>query len=225
MAIVEGRYAPGDLIARSDQAAGLGSDPVTLRALGALEILGLVSRGPGGATVNPECRWNSLDPRVVDWRMRSGNAACQVHWLAQVRSAVEPMAAALAAQNATSEQVTALAEYCARMEDSADDRNSPKFLELDAAYHQTLLEASGNPMFASFAPFVAASLKTGETRGHMPMDVDRRIMRMHAEAAAAVAQGDAAGAEMAIRIITGKSEASALARVCGEDTHSDPSAP
>jgi DNA-binding FadR family transcriptional regulator len=159
---------------------------------------------------------------VVDWRMRSERSAYQVHWLAQLRCAVEPMAAALAAQNATCEQVTTLAECSARMEERGDDRNTPDFLELDAAIHQTLLEASGNPMFASIGPMVAASLRSAATRGHMPMDVERRVLRFHTETAAAVAQGDTATAEMSVRMVTSRSAASALARLTQEDPRSEP---
>jgi DNA-binding FadR family transcriptional regulator len=212
LAIIDGRYTAGDKIGPGDPVTALAvAEATASRAIGALGVLGLVAAdGQGDIRVNHPSSWNSLAPKVIEWRMRSQDSAAQIHWLAQLRTAIEPMAAALAARNATTEQWTALAEYSNTLFELSNQGDSPEFLAADAAFHRTVLEACGNPMFASLGPTVAGSLEVRQTRGLLPKDASQRSIRLHGDVAVSIASGDATGAEMALRLIVRESEAAAL---------------
>jgi DNA-binding FadR family transcriptional regulator len=213
MAIVEGRYAPGERVALADPVTGVdASRTVAREATRVLEALGMVTvRRRMGAVVNPPQRWNSFDPRLISWRLRSRDVAAQLRWLSQLRSAVEPMAAALAAQAAQPEQWAALTEAAINMVAQSRDATGEEYLAADAAFHRTLLTASGNPMFAALGGSVEAVLRGRTEGGLMPREADARAVRLHGDVAAAVAAGDAAAAEQAMRQIVEEANRAAQA--------------
>jgi DNA-binding FadR family transcriptional regulator len=217
LAIIEGDYAPGDRVALADVATGVdASRTVAREATRVLEALGLVSvRRRLGALVNPPERWNAFDPRVIGWRLRSKDVASQINWLAELRSAVEPMAAELAAERSTPDQWASLTEADIGMVAHARQANGPDYLAADAAFHATLLRASGNPMFAALAPSVEAVLQGRTERGLMPAVADAGAVRLHCDAAAAVAAGDGPGAAKAMRAIVDEARAAASAALDG----------
>ncbi|MDR3360452.1 MAG: FCD domain-containing protein, partial [Bifidobacteriaceae bacterium] len=203
MAIVERDWAPGDRVTLTDLVEPVDvSRTVTREATRVLEALGMVTvRRRLGALVNPPGLWNAFDPRVIGWRLRSKNVASQIHWLAQVRSAVEPLAAELAAEHATPEQWAALTEAAIKMVAHSRQADGPDYLAADAAFHSTLLTASGNPMLASLGPAVEAVLRGRTEGGLMPTVADAQAVRLHCDAAAAIAAGDGPAAALAMRAL------------------------
>ncbi|MDR1212999.1 MAG: FCD domain-containing protein [Propionibacteriaceae bacterium] len=219
MAIVEGRYAPGERVALADPVTGVdASRTVAREATRVLEALGMVTvRRRMGAVVNPPQHWNAFDPRLIFWRLRSRDVAAQLHWIAQLRSAVEPMAAALAAEVSTPQQWAALTEAAITMVAQARDATGAEYLAADAAFHRTLLLASGNPMFAALGGSVEAVLRGRTAGGLMPTVADAQAVRLHCDVAAAVAAGDAAAAERAMRGIVEEADQAARAVLEGLD--------
>ena len=67
-----------------------------------LESMGLVAaRRRVGITVLPPARWNPFDPDIIRWRLAGPDRLRHLQSLSELRSAIEPLAARLAAAHAT----------------------------------------------------------------------------------------------------------------------------
>lgn len=119
-----------------------------------------------------------------------------------LRCAIEPVAAGLAARNATPEQCADLTERAMGMVATSRGQQLEAYLVHDTAFHKILLTASGNEMFARLHEVVAAIL-TGRTHHHvMFTDPDPAAVTLHVQVAEAIRTGDAARAEELTREIT-----------------------
>ena len=76
--------------------------------------------------------------------------------LTEVRRAIEPVAAGLAARRRTAADVVALRDHVALMGRSDHTRQS--FAEADLDFHLTIGAASGNPLMRSMAGVIEAAL-------------------------------------------------------------------
>ena len=86
------------------------SPPVAREVVRVLESMGMVtSRRRVGVTVLDRDSWNVFDPRLIRWRLDGDDRAAQLQSLSELRGGFEPVAAALAAGRATSEQCGILA--------------------------------------------------------------------------------------------------------------------
>ncbi|MDP2567153.1 FadR/GntR family transcriptional regulator, partial [Pseudoalteromonas marina] len=75
----------------------------------------------------------------------------------QVRVALEPQAAALAAISATPEQLAEIDNALARMADADEGLDDP--LEADIAFHTSILVASINRFFVQLTEFISTALR------------------------------------------------------------------
>jgi DNA-binding FadR family transcriptional regulator len=176
-----------------------------------LESMGMVSsRRRVGIRIRPRAEWNSLDPRLIRWRLAGPERAEQLGALSELRRAIEPVAAALAARRADPEQGGRLTGAVIGMSVTGQSGDLHAYLEHDIAFHRLLLEASGNEMFAGLADVVAEVL-TGRTEHHlMPSRPEPDAIRLHADVAEAVCARDPQRAEQAMRdIVTEAAEAMA----------------
>jgi DNA-binding FadR family transcriptional regulator len=126
----------------------------------------LVSRRRVGVTVQPIARWDVLDASIIQWRLAGPGSDRQLAELMELRSAVEPVAARLAAERASRAQRQRLVELAAVLE-SLGRRglgDSPEFLDADIAFHSLLLEASGNPLLAQLSGPVASAIEAADRR-------------------------------------------------------------
>lgn len=174
-----------------------------------LESMGMVSsRRRVGITVRPRSEWNSLDPRLIRWRLAGPERAAQLRALSDLRRGIEPVAAGLAARNATPDQCGALTGAVIGMSVTGQARDLQGYLAHDITFHRVLLEASGNEMFASLSGVIAEVL-AGRTEHHlMPSRPEPAAIRLHGDVAEAIASSDAARAEQAMRdIVTEAREA------------------
>lgn len=174
------------------------SRTVAREAMRLLESLGMLrARRRVGLIVTPEAQWVVLDPRVIGWRLAGPGYDDQLRSLVELRTAVEPIAARLAARNATPEQRQKLAELAATMRSlGEDDRGaSPEYLEADVEFHRTLLRASGNQLFAALDQVVEAVLVGRTQLGFTPARPREEAMHLHDGTAQAVAAGDPRAAE------------------------------
>lgn len=179
------------------------SRTVVREAIRVLESMHLVeSRRRVGVTVLPAHEWNVYDPQVITWRLAGSDRPRQLRSLTVLRSAVEPVAARLAAELASPADCSALTEHALGMVATSRGHQLPAYLVHDVAFHRTVLRASGNEMFARLGDVVAAVL-TGRTE-HEVMFSDPRpeAVSLHVTVAEAVRQGDGARAEQVMRTIT-----------------------
>lgn len=112
-----------------------------------------------------------------------------------LRSAIEPVAAGLAARNATAEQCAALTECALGMVATSRGQQLEGYLRHDIAFHRVVLDASGNEMFARLGDVVAEVLAGRTHHQVMFEDPDPAAVTLHVRLAEAVREGDAEGAE------------------------------
>ena len=206
-AIVGGAIAPGDRLPIPDLDSQRPSRTVTREVTRVLEAMGLVTvKRKVGATVNPYQLWNIFDPQVIEWRLRGPDRGRTLHELSELRACVEPMAAQLAAGHADQDQWAKLTRAAIDMVANADRADGPDYLRADETFHRTLLEASGNTMFAALGD-VIASVLSGRTRHElMPRKADEKALRLHGDVAALIRRGDADGARHAMDWIVDESD-------------------
>jgi DNA-binding FadR family transcriptional regulator len=119
----------------------------------------IVSRTKIGIRVRPRSDWNWLDPDVLDWISASDLSPAFLAELLQLRRAVEPEAAALAASAGTPDQIDAIETAYMRM--VAASQGLDDALESDVEFHTALLRASGNRLFAQLGRHVGTALRAG----------------------------------------------------------------
>lgn len=160
-AVVTGTYGPtkafpieADLCKQFDA-----SRSVLREAVKMLTAKGLLSARPRqGTWVEPEDHWNLLDPDVLRWLLERKFSLELLAEFTEVRMAIEPMAAALAARKATAEQIAPLHEALARMKAASRGEDDP--LTSDIAFHVALLRASGNRFYAKLDDLINTALRT-----------------------------------------------------------------
>ncbi|MEQ6024408.1 FCD domain-containing protein [Streptomyces salinarius] len=203
-AITAGEYPAGSVL-RTDELAQRFevSRSVMREAVRVLESMHLVeSRRRVGVTVLAECEWNVYDPQVIRWRLAGSERPRQLRSLTVLRSAVEPVAAGLAARLATSEQCAELTECALGMVANSRGHRLEEYLLHDVAFHRVILTASGNEMFARLGGVVAEVL-TGRTHHDVMFeDPDPAAVTLHVQVAEAVRARDAERAERLTREIT-----------------------
>lgn len=201
--IVSGALPAGAVINLEGVGAQYGvSRSVAREAVRVLESMGLVaSRRRVGITIQPADRWNVFDPRVIRWRIQSGDRAAQLVSLSELRRGFEPTAAALAARRADPHQCRIMAAAVSDMVMHGRAGDLQSYLLADKVFHRTLLEASGNEMFRALNGVVAEVL-TGRTQhGMMPETPNPEAIALHDEVARAIRLRDEEAAERAMRAI------------------------
>lgn len=189
--LTSGRLGAGDVFSMEQIEARYGvSRTVVREVVKVLESIGVAtSRRRVGVTIQPESSWEALSPVIIHWRLEGPQRLAQLREVSELRRGIEPQAAWLAAQRATPEQVEQLRSAAEGMAATGPKGDLRPYLEHDIDFHRTLLEASGNALLASFAPFVAEAL-TGRTEHDlMPKIPEQGAIDWHREVAAAVASG------------------------------------
>ncbi|QNS07160.1 FadR/GntR family transcriptional regulator [Streptomyces xanthii] len=202
-AITAGEYPAGSVL-RTDELAQQYevSRSVMREAVRVLESMHLVaSRRRVGVTVRPAAEWNVYDPQVIRWRLAGADRARQLRSLTVLRSAVEPVAAGLAARHATPEQCAALTECALGMVETSRGQQLEKYLVHDIDFHRIVLNASGNEMFAHLGDLVAEVLAGRTHHQVMFEDPDPAAVTLHVRVAEAVREKDAERAEALTREI------------------------
>lgn len=157
--ILSGARAPGSrLPSAAELYERFGVSRVVLREVTkTLAAKGMIAtKSRVGTQVLPSEHWNWFDPDVLAWRVRLGFDAAFVDQLAEMRRAVEPAGAALAAEHRTAEHIAGMRAALAAMAEAGSDRRA--FAEADLDFHIAVAAASGNPLFRAFAGVVETAL-------------------------------------------------------------------
>ncbi|WP_052851132.1 FadR/GntR family transcriptional regulator [Streptomyces avicenniae] len=203
-ALTGGEHPPGSVLRTDALAERFGvSRTVVREAVRVLESLRLVeSRRRLGVRVLPREEWDVLAPQVIRWRMAGADRPHQLRSLTTLRSAVEPVAAGLAARAADPGQCAEVTERAMDMVATSRGGRLDAYLAHDIAFHRAVLRASGNELFARLDGVVAEVLTARTRHGVMFDDPDPAAVTLHVRVAEAVRTGDAAGAERLMREIT-----------------------
>jgi DNA-binding FadR family transcriptional regulator len=148
-----------------------------------------------GLVVQAPARWNVYDARVIRWRLNGPGRVGQFRSLTHLRRAVEPVAAALAADHASPGQRLRLLDLGRDLRRLGENGELVEFLEVDIAFHTLILESSGNEMFLALRDVIAEVLSGRTHQGLMPHHPKEHALRTHEQVAAAISDGDPAAAE------------------------------
>lgn len=146
--ILSGIYEPGKTIpSEIEFCAELGVSRTALReAIKLLSSKGLVTpRVKVGTIVNPKSQWNFLDPFILQWLLLVEDIGPFLTKLFALRKALEPAAAALAAQNATFDDFEKLHRAFEGMVAATDDVEA--WVASDLRFHQAIYIATHNEFF------------------------------------------------------------------------------
>lgn len=160
IAIVTGTYGPDRPFPTEAQLCIelQASRSVLREAVKMLTAKGLLSARPRrGTIVEPEAQWNLLDPDVLRWTLERKFSPELLAEFTQMRLAIEPRAAMLAAHQATPASLQAIERALERMRAAENGRDDP--LESDIAFHVAVLSASGNRLYAQLRDLVATALR------------------------------------------------------------------
>lgn len=121
----------------------------------------VASKSRVGTHVLDSSHWNWFDPDVLAWRVRLGLDPAFLAQLAEMRRAVEPAGAALAAANRKPWHVAEMRTALDAMTAAGSDRRA--FAQADLDFHNAVSAASGNPLFRAFAAVVETALAASFT--------------------------------------------------------------
>lgn len=202
--ILKGRVAPGEkLPPEADLLERFGVSRTALReALKTLAAKGFLSvKTRVGTRVTEPIHWSYFDKEVLTWQVSGGMDAAFRRQLAEVRRAVEPAAAALAAERRTSDDLVIMRQAIAAMRIEA--LSEYDFALADLALHLAIGAASKNPMMRSLASVIETALLEVFTLS--PPTREPRLQNETADAHARIVdcieQGDGPGAAAAMMAV------------------------
>ena len=158
-AIVTGRYSEKNPFPfEADLCKQYGASRSVLReAVKMLTAKGLLGARPRhGTWVRPERDWNLLDPDVLRWLLERKFSTALLIEFTQMRLAVEPAAAAMAA-SAGPEEKAAIRHALNRMVAAESGADDP--LESDIAFHVAILRATGNRFYEQLQELIETALR------------------------------------------------------------------
>jgi DNA-binding FadR family transcriptional regulator len=162
----------------------------------------VISKTRIGTRVLDPVNWNLFDADVLAWRVRIGLDDAFLQSLTEIRRAVEPAAAALAAKRRTSADIAKLRAHVARMSATTHTRQS--FAEADLEFHLAIGSASGNPLMRAIASVIEAALVASFSMSSPVDDAGDHEITANSHAAivdAIEARDEAAAAAAMLRVI------------------------
>ena len=157
--IVSGRYRPGDVLEGEIEASGQlkVSRSAYREAVRMLAAKGLVqSRTRTGTRVSAVEQWHLLDPDVLVWIFAGEPELEVLQGLFELRTIIEPEAAALAAARRSDKNVEVMRGALEKM--SLHTVNVEAGRIADKEFHSELLRATRNPFIISLTNGVAAAV-------------------------------------------------------------------
>jgi DNA-binding FadR family transcriptional regulator len=175
----------------------------------------IVSKTKVGTRVLDCSHWNMFDADLLTWRVERGLDARFLAHLFDIRLAVEPAAAALAAVRRSAEDVVKLDQLAARM---AEDHDAASFAAVDVDFHLAVTAASGNPFMRSIGAVIKTALMHSFTLASPVGDAARRdTAEAHGRIVRAIAAGDSAAASAAMVAVI----RSGMRKRCGAESIAD----
>lgn len=197
--IVQGRYAEGTLLpAEAELMKQFGTSRTVLReAIKTLSAKGMVvSRTKVGTRVRKRSAWNLFDTDVLRWYLEGGVDRRFLRDLSDIRLAVEPAAAALAAARHTEQDLVALDAALTSMHDAK--ALNAGYAEADLAFHLALADASGNVFMRSIGAVIEAALLVSFRLSSPSDEISHAVSwQAHADIVAAIRKNDGAAAAKA----------------------------
>ncbi|MCR6650277.1 MAG: FadR family transcriptional regulator [Cellvibrionaceae bacterium] len=199
--IVQGHYKQGQqLPIEPELCAEFGvSRPIVREATKILIAKGLLNSKPKvGTIVQSKDRWNLLDPDVLNWVTQSLPANEFLDMLFEARLAIEPSAAALAAEKATAEDI---AKIAAAYEDMAAAPTITDSIEPDVRFHQAILDATHNDVIRYIGHTLHNALAISISLTSWHEEIHATSLSRHEAVYRAIAAKSPAKADKAVRTL------------------------
>ena len=198
----DGRLAPGDRLTPERELAiqlGVGRSSVR-EAVRVLEVLGVVRTATGsGPTAGAMIVTTPRGGLAAFLRLQVAANGFPLTDVVRTRIVLECDVAERLAQ--TEADLTGIHEMLGAMD--ADDLTPEEFLALDARFHQTLAEVSGNAVISAMMAGLRSSIEAYTGAGAARLDawprVVERLRHEHRQIVDAVARGEADEAREAVR--------------------------
>jgi GntR family transcriptional regulator, galactonate operon transcriptional repressor len=149
-----------------------------------------------GTIVRPERCWNLLDPQVLNWMLLApANRDDVLNELSELRSIIEPGAAALAATHASSMEALRIFDLYEQMKQG----EMQTFIDSNVAFHQRLFEATHNRLLVNLIPAFSLLLRTSFEISIRAGKPAARNLKEHRQIAEAVSRRNPDAARRATR--------------------------
>lgn len=203
--IVSGRMPAGTSATMSElEERHSVSKSVMREAVRSLQAMGLVkSTQRVGVTVLSRIEWNHFAPSVIRWKLASEANADHLRELTELRSAIEPTAARLAALRGSAGNGVRLLELAAEIRTAVLTQDRERMIAADVEFHDLILRASGNDMFIQLQIPISATVEGRSELGLLPQLPDEASLRAHQAIAEAIHGGDAPGAQRLVLELVG----------------------
>lgn len=157
--ILRGDLKPGEILPNeAELGRELGASRTVVReAVKSLAAKGLLQpRTRTGTRVLESFHWNLLDLDVLGWRYAAMPRSQFFRGLFEIRTMIEPVAAALAAERATGADLAVLEQTYLVME--AVDHASDAAIDADLRFHRAILAGSHNDLLLQMGGLISVGL-------------------------------------------------------------------
>lgn len=192
VAICDRVLIPGTVVTVEELEAATGASRSVVReSTRVLAAMGLLRpKKRVGLQVLDENEWNLFDPQVIRWRLSGTDREAQVRALLEVRMAIEPEAARLAARNASAEHAGRIMSAAGRLWSTGIGGEQVAFLRDDAEFHGLILQASGNSMFAKLSDVIHEALRERALHQLHEKPIDLHDAKLHVDIAGHIMRRD-----------------------------------
>ncbi len=172
------------------------SRSVIREAVKMLTAKGLISSRPRqGIRVQPTSNWNMFDTDVLEWTLTSRPSLELLREFTELRIAIEPEAAILAARKQNRTEIACIGAALERLGAAAVGRDDP--LDADIAFHTAILLASENRFFIQLRGFIQTALRVSIASTNQLKGVDMASETDHRAIYEAIVAGDSEAAQHA----------------------------
>jgi DNA-binding FadR family transcriptional regulator len=171
LSITRGLLKTGTVIDPNELVRSFGVSRTVIReALKVLATKGLVDARPKrGTFITERSQWQLLDGDVIRWRSGKEPDPLLLVELGEVRLAIEPLAARMAATRRTDEHLEAMAAALSLMADARPE-NRDAIVSADVSFHSALLRAAGNELLERFEVLLEPALEARDALAHSHSD-------------------------------------------------------
>lgn len=214
--VMRGELLPGTILDPEQIADEFGvSRTVVRESLKVLAAKGLVGARPRfGTFVTERIAWKLLDAEVMGWRASNNPDPRLIMELDEVRLAIEPTAARMAAERRTAEQLDEIRTAWEALSSAyrSDDPDRPDHAEADFAFHNAVLSAAGNELMQRLEVLLAPALSARDrlARQHL---TSLDFLELHRAIFVAIESADPDAAEERMRRLMERSLADTTALV------------
>ncbi|GAC16496.1 FadR/GntR family transcriptional regulator [Aliiglaciecola lipolytica] len=155
-----------------------------------LAAKGLISSKPRqGIRIELPEKWNFYDTNVLTWMLASSPSLTVLREFLQMRFAIEPQAAALAAKYGTKEDIAEIGKALEGMRAAAQTPDGDLH-KADLEFHTAILQASGNRFFSQLKDFIRTALNVSIQHTTPAKGSNEAIVEEHHKVYIAISEGN-----------------------------------